>query len=37
LLKFDKLPPVEVDLKIEEDKTYLNGRRHMALNATGCK
>ena len=37
LLKFDKLPPVEVDLKMEEDKTYLNGRRHMALNATGCK
>lgn len=37
LLNFEKLPPVEVDLKIKNDKTYLNGRRHMVLNATGCK
>lgn len=37
LLKFEKLPVVEVDLKIEEDKVFLNDRRHVVLNATNCK
>ncbi|MCB0495361.1 MAG: hypothetical protein KDC79_04455 [Cyclobacteriaceae bacterium] len=36
LLKFDKLPTVEVDLTTEDDKTFLNGRRHLVLNATNC-
>mgnify|MGYP006921587000 CR=1 FL=1 len=36
ILEFEKLPAVEVDLKIEDDKTFFNGRRHMVLNATNC-
>ena len=36
LLKFDKLPPVEVDLLIEDDQIFLNGKRHVALAAAMC-
>lgn len=36
LLKFDKLPPVEVDLLIEDDHIFLNGKMHVALAAAMC-
>lgn len=36
-LNFDKLPPVEVDLLIEDDNIFLNGKRHVALAAAMCK
>jgi len=36
-LSFDKLPPVEVDLLIEDDHIFLNGKRHVALAASMCK
>lgn len=36
VLNFENLPVVEVDLKIVEDKVFLNDRRHVVLNATGC-
>ncbi len=36
-LKFDKLPPVEVDLLIEDDNILLNAKRHVTLNAAICK
>lgn len=36
-LNFDKLPPVEVDLLIEDNHIFLNGKRHVALAAAVCK
>ena len=35
-LNFDKLPPVEVELLIEDDHIFLNGKRHVALAAAMC-
>ena len=36
-LNFNKLPPVEVELLIEDDHIFLNGKRHVALAAAMCK
>jgi hypothetical protein len=36
-LNFDKLPPVEVELLIEEEQIFLNGKRHVVLSASMCK
>lgn len=36
-LSFNKLPPVEVELLIEDDHIFLNGKRHVALAAAMCK
>ncbi len=35
-LNFEKLPPVEVDLLIEDDHIFLNRKRHVALAAAMC-
>ncbi len=35
-LKFDKLPPVEVDLLIKDEQIFMNGTRHVALAASMC-
>ncbi len=35
-LKFDKLPPVEVDLLIKDEQIFMNGKRHVALAASMC-
>lgn len=36
LLKFDKLPPVEVELLIKDDKVYFNDKYHVLTSAKGC-
>ncbi len=36
-LNFDKLPPVEVELLIDEEQIFMNGKRHVALAAAMCK
>lgn len=37
ILNFDKLPPIEVELMIEDEQVFLNGKRHVALAAAMCK
>jgi hypothetical protein len=36
-LNYDKLPPLEVVLKIDEDRIFLNEKRHFVMKATVCK
>jgi len=36
ILTYDKLPVLEVDLKMEDDRVFLNGKRHFAMRATVC-
>lgn len=36
ILTYDKLPVLEVDLKMEDDRVFLNGKRHFAMKATVC-
>lgn len=37
ILNYEKLPPLEVSLKIEDDRIYLNEKRHFAMKATVCQ
>jgi hypothetical protein len=37
VLNYEKLPPLEVKLKIDDDRIYLNEKRHFAMKATVCK
>ncbi len=37
ILTYQKLPVLEVSLKIEDDRIYLNDKRHFAIKATVCK
>ena len=36
-LNFEKLPPLKVTLKIDDDRIYLNEKRHFVMKATVCK
>ncbi len=36
-LNFNKLLPVEVELMIEDEQIFMNGKRHVALAASMCK
>lgn len=36
-LNYEKLPPLEVSLKIDDDRIYLNDKRHFVMKATICK
>jgi hypothetical protein len=36
-LNYEKLPPLEVTLKIDDDRIYLNDKRHFVMKATVCK
>ena len=37
ILNYQKLPPLEVSLKIEDDRVFLNDKRHFAMKATVCQ
>lgn len=37
VLNFDKLEPLEVTMEINDEKIYLNGKRHFVLNYSDCK
>jgi len=37
ILNYEKLPPLEVTLKIDDDRIYLNDKRHFVMKATVCK
>lgn len=36
-LNYEKLSPLEVSLKIDDDRIYLNDKRHFVMKATICK
>ncbi len=36
-LNYDKLEPLEVTLKIDDDRIFLNDKRHFVMKATVCK
>ena len=36
-LNYEKLPPLEVTLKIDDDRIFLNDKRHFVMKATVCK
>jgi hypothetical protein len=36
-LNYEKLSPLEVTLKIDDDRIYLNNKRHFVMKATSCK
>ena len=36
-LNYEKLPPLKVTLKIDDDRIYLNDKRHFVMKATVCK
>lgn len=36
-LNYEKLPPLKVSLKIDDDRIYLNDKRHFVMKATVCK
>jgi hypothetical protein len=36
-LNYEKLSPLEVTLKIDDDRIYLNDKRHFVMKATSCK
>ena len=35
-LNYDKLPSIEVTLKIDDDRIFLNEKRHFVMKATVC-
>ena len=36
-LNFEKLDPLQVTLKVDDDRIYLNDKRHFVMKATVCK